>query len=114
MFGVRMSVAPLNPTSFQPRSSATMWTMLGLRAAGGAGTGATAPMSRSAADSAPRQKKKGPGTGPGPSRIIPGDVLLSHAVYREVPSGLEGLTAVFGMGTGVAPPLRSPGNSISL
>ena len=40
---------------------------------------------------------------------FPGDVLLSHAVYREVPSGLEGLTAVFGMGTGVAPPLRSPG-----
>ena len=32
---------------------------------------------------------------------FPGDVLLSHAVYREVPSGLKGLTAVFGMGTGV-------------
>ena len=45
---------------------------------------------------------------------FPGDVLLSHAVYREVPSGLKGLTAVFGMGTGVAPSLRSPGNSVSL
>ena len=44
---------------------------------------------------------------------FPGDVLLSHAVYREVPSGLKGLTAVFGMGTGVAPSLRSPGNSVS-
>ena len=29
MFGVLMSVQPLKPTSFQPRSSATMWTMLG-------------------------------------------------------------------------------------
>jgi hypothetical protein len=40
---------------------------------------------------------------------FPGDVLLSHEVYLEVPSGLKGLTAVFGMGTGVAPSLRSPG-----
>jgi hypothetical protein len=40
---------------------------------------------------------------------FPGDVLLSHAVYREVPSGLKGLTAVFGMGTGVAPSLKPPG-----
>ena len=43
---------------------------------------------------------------------FPGDVLLSHAVYREVPSGLKGLTAVFGMGTGVAPSLRSPGKLV--
>ena len=28
--------------------------------------------------------------------------------------GPTGLTAVFGMGTGVAPSLRSPGNSVSL
>ena len=34
-----------------------------------------------------------------------GDVLLSHPVSRAVPSVLEGLTAVFGMGTGVSPPL---------
>ena len=33
MFGVLMSVQPLNPTSFQPRSSATMWTMLGFLSA---------------------------------------------------------------------------------
>ena len=39
----------------------------------------------------------------------PGDDLLSHSVARAVPSALEGLTAVFGMGTGVAPPLESPG-----
>jgi hypothetical protein len=30
--------------------------------------------------------------------------------YRLVPSALEDLTTVFGMGTGGAPPLRSPGN----
>src|ERR1035437_7795319 len=30
----------------------------------------------------------------------PGDFLLSHTLARAVPSGLRGLTAVFGMGTG--------------
>ena len=39
----------------------------------------------------------------------PGNVLLSHTVARAVPSALRGLTAVFGMGTGVALSLRSPG-----
>jgi len=29
-----------------------------------------------------------------------GDVLLSHALAHAVPSGLRGLTSVFGMGTG--------------
>src|SRR5216684_2961318 len=33
MLGVLMSVHPLKPTSFQPRSSATMWTMLGFLSA---------------------------------------------------------------------------------
>src|SRR6476469_7911079 len=41
-------------------------------------------------------------------RIKPGDVLLSHTLARAVPSGLRGLTAVFGMGTGVTPSLQSP------
>ena len=36
--------------------------------------------------------------------IFPGGVLLSHAVAHAVPSPLEGLTSVFEMGTGVAPP----------
>jgi len=40
----------------------------------------------------------------------PGNVLLSHAVAHAVPSALKGLTTVFGMGTGVAPSLWSPGN----
>ncbi len=37
-----------------------------------------------------------------------GDVLLSHRPAPAVPSGLRGLTAVFGMGTGVTPSLGSP------
>jgi hypothetical protein len=32
-----------------------------------------------------------------------GDGLLSHHLAVAVPSALQGLTAVFGMGTGVAP-----------
>jgi hypothetical protein len=43
----------------------------------------------------------------------PGGVLLSHPVSGAVPSVLEGLTSVFGMGTGVTPPLKSPGFIIS-
>ena len=43
---------------------------------------------------------------------IPGNGLLSHKVSLAVPSALEGLTSVFGMGTGVAPPLRSPGSGL--
>ena len=39
---------------------------------------------------------------------IPGDVLLSHKVTQVVPLALEGLTAEFGMGSGVAPSLWSP------
>src|SRR2546429_8381918 len=39
----------------------------------------------------------------------PGNDLLSHAVTSAVPSALEGLTSVFWMGTGVAPPATSPG-----
>ena len=37
-----------------------------------------------------------------------GSDLLSHTVARAVPSALEGLTSVFGMGTGVAPPKLPP------
>ena len=34
-----------------------------------------------------------------------GGVLLSQGISPQVPSALVGLTAVFGMGTGVTPPL---------
>src|SRR6185436_10584702 len=37
---------------------------------------------------------------------------LFHTVARAVPSALEGLTSVFGMGTGVTPPLGSPGKHL--
>jgi hypothetical protein len=37
-----------------------------------------------------------------------GGVLLSQAVSHQVPSAQEGLTSVFGMGTGVTPPLWPP------
>jgi hypothetical protein len=39
-----------------------------------------------------------------------GSDLLSQAVTRQVPSALEGLTTVFGMGTGVSPPPLPPEN----
>ena len=39
----------------------------------------------------------------------PGNDLLSHPAAQAVPSARAGLTSVFGMGTGVAPPLKSPG-----
>ena len=37
-----------------------------------------------------------------------GGDLLSHPVSRAVPSALEGLTSLFGMGRGVAPPQVPP------
>ena len=37
-----------------------------------------------------------------------GDDLLFQTVASPVPSALTGLTAVFGMGTGVSPSLWSP------
>jgi len=46
----------------------------------------------------------------GLSKSIPGDDLLSHTLARAVPSALRGLTAVFGMGTGVSPSPESPEN----
>jgi hypothetical protein len=39
----------------------------------------------------------------GPSKGEAGNGLLSHNLSVAVPSALQGLTAVFGMGTGVAP-----------
>src|SRR5258705_7687155 len=39
---------------------------------------------------------------------IPGNFLRSHTLARAVPSGLRGLTSVFGMGTGGSPSLGSP------
>ena len=41
----------------------------------------------------------------------PGNFLLSHTLARAVQSGLRGLTAVFGMGTGGSLSLESPRRS---
>ena len=43
----------------------------------------------------------------------PGDDLFSRKAALSVSSALESLTSVFGMGTGVASPLESPGSSAS-
>ena len=40
--------------------------------------------------------------------INAGSDLLSHTVSHAVPSAVSGLTSVFGMGTGVTPPLWPP------
>ena len=42
-------------------------------------------------------------------RKNPGDDLFSRGAAPSVSSALESLTSVFGMGTGVASPLESPG-----
>src|SRR5437762_2049013 len=42
--------------------------------------------------------------------IYAGNDLLSHTLSRAVQSALRGLTAVFGMGTGGSPAVRSPTN----
>ena len=43
------------------------------------------------------------------AEIFPGSDLLSHAVAHAVPSARQGLTSVFGMGTGGTPALQPPG-----
>ena len=54
-------------------------------------------------------KRKRERISPLPFKSTPGSDLLSHALTNAVPSALEGLTSVFGMGTGVAPPASPPG-----
>ena len=44
-----------------------------------------------------------------PLLLYPGNVLLSQEKNLSVPSAIADLTSVFGMGTGVTPPLSSPG-----
>ena len=44
----------------------------------------------------------------GPEEINPGDDLLSQAVAHQVPSALQGLTSLFGMGRGMTLALLSP------
>ncbi len=46
--------------------------------------------------------------------LTPGDVLLSRRAAPQVPSALESLTSVFGMGTGVSFPLLPPDSVVSV
>ena len=68
-----------------------------------AGTGSTRPGGASArrTGESPRERKN------------PGDDLFSRKAALSVSSALESLTSVFGMGTGVASPLESPGSFAS-
>jgi hypothetical protein len=53
-------------------------------------------------------KEKAPGVMYPGAFINSGSVLLSHRVSPAVPSAQEGLTSEFGMGSGVAPPVKPP------
>ena len=57
-----------------------------------------------------RNEERPPGGGRSGGRKGSGGVLLSHAVAHAVSSALRGLTAVFGMGTGVALSAKPPEN----
>ena len=46
--------------------------------------------------------------------FLPGDDLLSRDPAVRVPSALESLTSVFGMGTGVTSPLLPPDDDLDL
>ena len=76
--------------------------------------GAGARDAHAAAGAARRRrarKKQAPGRNPALSmhgNQLPGNDLLSHTLARAVPWALRGLTAVFGMGTGVSPSPQSP------
>ena len=53
----------------------------------------------------PDRKTKAPSAKTGGFHRGAGDGLLSRVLSDGVPSALQGLTTVFGMGTGVAPAL---------
>src|SRR3954452_2852411 len=54
------------------------------------------------------ERDEGPRMMRGPSENYSGGDLLSQGESPQVPSALAGLTAVFGMGTGVTPPPWPP------
>src|SRR6185436_4528691 len=58
-----------------------------------------------------RRSRSGTADGDPRKRKNPGDDLFSRKAALSVSSALESLTSVFGMGTGVASPLESPGSS---
>ena len=61
----------------------------------------------------PKTRKPRCRSGSGVSLNKGGGVQLSHPVSRAVPSALEGLTSLFGMGRGVTPPPKPPHNKMT-
>ena len=94
----------------RPRQCAAPWpraAVIRQISEGGAGAGVwRAGRGRTATN-----RRPGCGAAVGGGEKNPGSDLLSHAVTRAVPSAVEGLTAVFGMGTGVTPLLWPPGKT---
>ncbi len=67
------------------------------------------PVRDSTSGRTPAEREETPGGEPGVSSAnYSGGDLLSQGVSPQVPSALAGLTSVFGMGTGVTPPLWPP------
>ena len=86
-----------------PLQRLATWISTSIRYSEPSGVGRAAP------GVAPANPRKGDGRrspegNDGRQKRSGGD-LLSRAVSRGVPSALEGLTSVFGMGTGVTPPI---------
>ena len=73
-------------------------------------TEVTLTWGRHAGAQAPTENDEAPSrvSGTGLHHIKSGNDLLSRTVTRAVPSALRGLTAEFGMGSGVTPSLWSP------
>jgi hypothetical protein len=65
-------------------------------------------------DHTQKQRKPSEQCSEGFQEIEAGDNLLSHRVTPAVPSAPEGLTSVFGMGTGGTPRLSSPAKVMHL
>ena len=55
-----------------------------------------------------REKSKGRPRGAALTKVMSGDVLLSHDLPVAVPSALKGLTSGFGMEPGISPSLWPP------
>ena len=69
----------------------------------GSGATALAPTRRGFPGAGGRGEKPEARAGARASEVEADDGLLSHDLAIAVPSALQGLTTVFGMGTGVAP-----------
>ena len=93
------------PWRLSPRTRVTEDAERVLEEGGDRAAGPGKPESRKAEkEEGPRSKSRAFGKNPG-------SVLLSHRVAPAVPSALESLTSVFGMGTGVASPELPPGKT---